>query len=314
MKNRVLSLLILVLMILTFSGCKDEPADGKMKIVTTIFPQYSFVKEIVKDNCNVELVLKPGQDSHNFDPSVATVLAINKADMFIYTGEYMETWANKIIKNLKENGPVVVESSKGIKFEVVEEHQDEHEEEESHEHEYDPHIWTNIKYSIIMVQNISSAICALDPDNSEFYKQNTDEYLKQLTSLDQQFQTLVDNSTNKTLYFVSPFSFYYFVKEYGLDYVSLYSTCSTEVEPTATAITQMISQIKANNVKYIYKKELVSSSVPTTIANNTNTTILTLHSAHNVTVDEFKNNISYLKIMQQNLEVLKVGLVSNGSN
>lgn len=310
MKKKLLIILVLISGIFLITSCKDNKDEDKLKIVTTIFPQYSFTKEIVGNLCDVDVVLKPGQDSHNFDPSISTVFSINKADMFIYTGEHMETWANKIISNIKEDGPAVVEAAKGIEFEIVEEDQDEHAGDSGdHKHNYDPHVWTSITYSMQMVQTISSAICAIDPDNAEIYKENTKNYLSKLTALDQEFKDLVKQAVNKTLYFVSPFSFYYFVKEYGLEYVSLYNTCSTEVEPSATDIIKMINLIKEQKVKYIYKKELMSDDVPNTIAKETKTTVQVLHSGHNVSVDDFQKNITYLDIMKKNLEVLKKGLL-----
>ena len=112
MRKRLLSLLLIIIILFTLSACNQSVDNGKIKIVTTIFPQYSFTKEIVKDLCDVEVVLTPGQDSHNYDPSVNTVISIRNADMFIYTCDEMETWATKLISSL--NKETVVKAYEGI--------------------------------------------------------------------------------------------------------------------------------------------------------------------------------------------------------
>ena len=129
MHKKLLNVLTVIVLLFTLVSCKQNTQSDKIKIVTTIFPAYSFTKEIVGDLCDVEVVLKPGQDSHNYDPSVSTVISIRNADMFIYTCDEMETWATKLISTLNKN--TVVMAGKGIELEVV------HEEEHDHDHPVD---------------------------------------------------------------------------------------------------------------------------------------------------------------------------------
>ncbi len=294
-------------------SCDNNSYNEKLDIVTTNFVQYSITNEIVKNKCNVKMVLRPGQDSHSFDPTINVVININKADMFIYTSEHVETWAEKLISKIN-NGPIVVESGKGVAFKAsLHEHQEghNHEDEEDHSghnHSIDPHIWTNIKNAIIMAQNIVNAVISLDPDNKDFYMNNAIAYTQKLTDLEKEYRMFFSENSNVKLFFVSPFSFLYMCEEYDIDYISLYSTCSTEVEPSASDLISMISQIEKAGVKYIYKKELVSSEVADKIAEVTNTKVLVLHSADNVSVEEYQNKITYYEIMKSNLDSLRKGL------
>lgn len=313
MKKFLLSIIVIITMI-GLCSCRKEDNDGKIKIVTTNFVQYSITKEVVKDKCNVKMVLRPGQDNHSFDPTINVVIDINKADMFIYTSEYVETWATKIISKLKHDGPNVIESANGVSFKnSVHEHNDGHthengEDHSDHDHSFDPHIWTNLKNTIIMVQNIANAIISLDPDNKDYYYQNSREFIAKLTILENEYAGFFAGLENPKIFFVSPFSFLYLCEEYNIEYISLYATCSTEVEPSATALINIIEQIKKYGTKYIYKKELVSSDVADKIAEVTNTTVLTLHSADNVSVEEYQKGITYYDIMVSNLNLLKRGL------
>ena len=315
MKNMIKRLFSLVLLFTTLFllvSCVNPVHSNKKTIVTTIFPHYSFTKEIVGDRWNVEVLLKPGQDSHNFDPSVSTVLSINRADIFVYTADEMEPWASKLIENLEGKGPVIVNASKGIDLCLVSEEDHEHEDgsehDPEHHHTYDPHIWTSIKNSIIMVKNILTSICALDPDNANYYRANAEAYIAKLNLLDDDFRSVIDSAKNKKLFFVCPFALYYFVKDYGLEFESLYSTCSTEVEPTAKELIHFIEEIKEHNINYIFNKELMSNDIPNKVAEETKTEILVLHSGNNISLKEYRNGVTYYDILKQNLEVLKKGL------
>lgn len=309
MVKRFTSVLIVIVILFTLSGCKQYVQSDKLKIVTTIFPAYSFTKEIVGDLCDVEVVLKPGQDSHNYDPSVSTVISIRNADMFIYTCEEMEAWATKLISSLNKN--TVVMAGKGIKLEIVSEEEHNHvhpEGEHTHDHSYDPHIWTSIRNSIIMVKNIMTAICGLDPDNSEIYMTNGNAYIQRLEEMDRKFTALFEGHEHHELFFVSPFTLYYFIKDYDLHYHSLYKTCSTEVEVSALDLIAFIKLLKEEDVEYIYTKEFISDTISNKIVDQTGVNVRVLHSGHNITYGDYSKNVSYLDILEQNYEILKEGV------
>jgi len=309
MHKKLLNVLTVIVLLFTLVSCKQNTQSDKIKIVTTIFPAYSFTKEIVGDLCDVEVVLKPGQDSHNYDPSVSTVISIRNADMFIYTCDEMETWATKLISTLNKN--TVVMAGKGIELEVVHEEDHDHDHpkgEHVHEHNFDPHIWTSIRNSIIMVKNIMGAVCGLDPDNSDIYIANGNAYIKKLEAMDKKFIDLFEEYDHMELFFVSPFTLYYFVRDYDLHYHSLYKTCSTEVEVSAADLISFIDLLEEEQAKFIYTKEFMSDTVANKIIDQTGVNLRILHSGHNVTYADYNNNITYLDILEQNYEILKEGV------
>ena len=309
MHKKLLNILTVIVLLFTLVSCKQNTQSDKIKIVTTIFPAYSFTKEIVGDLCDVEVVLKPGQDSHNYDPSVSTVISIRNADMFIYTCDEMETWATKLISTLNKN--TVVMAGKGIELEVVHEEEHDHDHpkgEHVHEHNFDPHIWTSIRNSIIMVKNIMGAVCGLDPDNSDIYIANGNAYIKKLEAMDQKFIDLFKEHEHMELFFVSPFTLYYFVRDYDLHYHSLYKTCSTEVEVSAADLISFIDLLEEEQAKFIYTKEFMSDTVANKIIDQTGVNLRILHSGHNVTYADYNNNVTYLDILEQNYEILKEGV------
>lgn len=327
--KKIIFVILIINLFLSLSACSVSSKDnGKLNVVTTLFPQYDFAKQIVGDKGTVELLLAPGIEAHSYDPTPADIIKINESDLFIYTGENMEVWAADIIESLENEvnvlnvseGIELIKSEDGDNHEDSEKHEDadEHEESESddedennhngHNHIYDPHIWTSPVIAKQMLNNILEEIVKEDPENEAYYRENADNYLKELDEIDSQFRTLADEADIKTIYFADKFAMYYFVEEYGFSYVSAYDSCSAETEPSAKLVAKMVDEVKKNEVKAIYYAELSNHKAADTISKETNTKKLLLHSCHNVSKDEFNKGVTYVSLMKQNLENLKVGL------
>lgn len=289
------------------SGFSDD--SGKIKISATLFPQYDFARQIAGDKAEITLILPSGMDSHSYEPTPSDIININKSDLFIYTGEYLESWANDIVGDIDTDKTHVLDVSSGIQLVKEEdEHHHDDEDEEGHHHEYDPHIWTSPVIAMQMADNIAEALCETDSINSDYYKQNAENYKKQLQELDSEFKEIVADGKRNTIYFGGKFALYYFTQEYGLDYVSAFDSCSGETEPSAKVMSEMISSIKENNIPVIYYEEIAEPTVANMIADETGAKPLLFHSCHNVTPEDFKNGTTYIDLMKQNAVNLREGL------
>ncbi len=340
----------------------SDDSDKKIKIVATLFPQYDFARQIAGDYADVTLLLPPGMESHSYDLRPSDMIEIRESDMFIYTGKYMETWAQTIIDCL-DDSVMVVDVSDGIVLEKEEdyfvdeidehdghsdtgvsdghddadehdeyhsdtdehddhdEHHDdadehEHEDGESHSshshaghnHEYDPHIWTSPVYAMQMVENILDALVTKDPQHEAEYRQRAEEYIGKLAEVDAAFRQVSEEALHKTIFFGGRFAMTYFVREYGFGCVSAYHDCSAESEPSISSVMKMIDEIRKSGAKAVFYEELVDPKVARTIAEETGVKLLLLHSAHNVSRQEYENGVTYLDIMWQNVKNLEEGL------
>ena len=168
-------LLAIFLFLILLAGCSSAPTpDKNLKVVATLFPQYDFAKAIGGDKINITLLLKPGTDSHSFEPTGTDMLEISDSDIFIYTGEAMESWAQTILDSVAQNNLRVLNVSEGIEVAYINEHEHSHlEDNEDHSHGvYDPHIWTDPQNAEIIVSNILKAFIDADPENKTYYTQN----------------------------------------------------------------------------------------------------------------------------------------------
>lgn len=301
-------------LILGLAGCNTiqenkQTDSGKLQIITTLFPQYDFARQIAGDLAEVTLLLPPGTEAHTYEPSPADIIKIQKADVFIYTGKYMERWAEGIIGGLDQTKTHVLDVSEGVSL-VEEAEEPGHTEEDSaaHTHQLDPHIWTSPYNAVIMAEHIRDALCAADPTHTQAYTQNAAVYIEQLLQLDSDFQALADGAAHKKIMFGGRFAMYYFAQRYGIDYDAAYDSCSSETEPGARLVANIIDQMKAEGIGVVYYEEMSNHAVADSIAAETGAKALLLHSCHNVTKEELAGGATYLSLMRQNYENLKEGL------
>lgn len=285
----------------------DNRDNGKLKIISTVFPPYDLARQIAGDNADISILLPPGSESHTYEPTAKEILEIQNCDIFLYIGGENEQWAEKIISSNKSDSVKTVKLIDCVKtLEEADLHEEEHHEE--HSHEADEHIWTSPKNEQLMLTAVYNAICEADPENKAVYTKNKDSYNEQLSELDKAYKEAVDNAKNKTIIIADKFPFRYLAEEYGLDCYAAFSSCSDESEPSAAAMTSLISKIKEQNIPVVYYLEFSSTKVADTLCSETGASSLMLHSCHNVSKEDLEKGISYVDLMKKNLENLKTAL------
>jgi len=310
-KINVLVIFIICMMLNLFS-CTDVnanmfPDNGKINIMTSLFPQYDFARHIGGSRTNVILILPPGTESHMFDPRPADMLNIYNSDLFLYTGDYMEPWAGELVKGIPEdNKLVVVDCSKGIEF--IHEEYEQNSLRHSHEHAPDPHIWLDPSLAMLMIDNILAALCEIDAENADYYIQNADNYKKTLKTLDEDIFTAIEQAERDVLVFGGRFAYIYFLNRYNLNYVTVYDSCSTNAEPSVKKVNDVTNFIKENKIPCIYHEEFAYPSLARAIAGAANISYELFSTAHNVTKTDFDNGVTFIDIMYRNLENIKKGL------
>lgn len=345
MKKNVSFLIVLILifsiivaLIINFTKT-DSTESEKIEIIATLFPQYDFAKQIGGDKVNVTLLLPPGTESHTYEPTPQDMVNINNSDLFIYTGEEMEPWANNLISGMKDNINVL-DLSKTVNLINSEEFEEKHtsvtnentninetiggnektenghgheenniEREDKHQHSYDPHIWLNPLYAIKMVESIEYQLSQIDPENAEYYKQNANQYIEQIRQLDKDFEETVNSSKSKKVAFGGAFAYAYFIERYNLEFISAYETCGENSEPSTTQVKDVIDYINENNIPVIFYKEYSTGNVAKTISEATGAKMLIFYTAHNVSKEDLEAGATYVSIMRKNLDNLKQSLL-----
>ena len=193
------------------------------------------------------------------------------------------------------------------------EHGDEHEHDEEHEnheheHETDEHIWLSLKNAKLLVESITDLVVEMDRENELVYEKNCNDYVEKLNALDQEYEQLVNASEKKTVVVGDRFPFRYLMDDYGISYYAAFAGCSAETEASFETVTFLAGKIDELSLKSILVLENAETKLAETIKQNTTTkdqNILHMDSIQTVTQTDIANGFTYLKAMQENLEVLK---------
>jgi zinc transport system substrate-binding protein len=330
MKKIVVVSVALLIITLGVTGCspntaaKNSDNPGKISIVTTIFPVYDFARAIAGDQAELTMLVKPAAEVHSYDPSPADIIKIQEADVFIYIGGENDAWVSTILDSMDTSNksiirlmdavkPVAEETVEGMEAEeelVTAERTPTESEAAEPDTEYDEHIWTAPKNAILMVDEIAAALVEIDAQNAATYTNNAAAYTAQIQAVDDDIAGIVAASPNKLLVFGDRFPFRYFVDEFGLEYKAAFPGCSTDTEASAGTLAYLMNTIQEKNIKYVFYLELSNQNIARAISEQTGAQLLLLHSAHNVTKDDFEAGVTYVSIMQQNAENLRKGLTN----
>lgn len=318
MKKAGISLIILIIIVISaiciFNQTnKIEKKEGKIEVITSIYPVYDFTKQIAGDKANVIMLLPPGVEIHDYEPTPQDIIEIKGADLFLYLGKQLEPWGETITSGIdsQEN---IRDISQGIQLLENEEFEKEYMQESNDEHDehekYDTHIWLDPSKSIELVKNIEKELVQKDPQNKEYYEKNAEEYINKLKKLDNDFQEVVRNAKKDEIAFGGPFSYAYFIKRYNIKFVTAYDSCGENGEPSVEKIFKVIQEIKKENLPVVFLKELSSGNIVKTISEETGAKILEFNSVHTVTQKQLDDGETYLSIMYKNLENLKQAMQS----
>ena len=344
MKKIIALLLVLLMTAGMLAGCGKQKDDDttdttdKLSIVTTIFPEYDWVRQILgdkADNADVTMLLDNGVDLHSYQPTADDIVKISDCDLFIYVGGESYGWVEDALKNATNKDMKVVnllevlgdkvkneevvegmqeeehEHEDGEEHEEGEEHEHEEGEEHEHEEEADEHVWLSLKNAEVLVGTISNALQEVDPGNKDAYAANADAYVKKLSALDAEYQTAVDNAARKTVLFGDRFPFRYLVDDYGLNYYAAFVGCSAETEASFETISFLAKKVDELKLPCVLTIEGKNHKIAETIVKNTapkSQKILTMDSMQSTTSKDVASGTTYFSVMEKNLAVLKEAL------
>lgn len=337
MKKSIKSLLAVLLAGTVLFGCGQSASvnsdgtavagDVKQKetisVVTTIFPEYDWVREITKGNDNVDItmLLDNGVDLHSYSPTVDDIAKISTCDLFIYVGGESDGWVEDVLAEATNKDMVVINLLDVLgdtvkEEELVEGMQGEEEEEEDAEEEeegpeYDEHVWLSLKNAKVLCQNINEQMDQVDEANKDLYDANTTAYINALDALDQEYKAVVADANRKTVLFGDRFPFRYMVEDYDLDYYAAFVGCSAESEASFETIAFLAGKVDELGLPVIFKIEGSDGKIAETIKETSkekNQEILTMNSMQSITSQDVADGVAYLSCMEGNLEVLKKAL------
>ncbi len=297
-------------------GCSGgETADSADKplIITTIFPAYDFARQVFGDTAEVRMLLKPGQESHSYDPSAKDIVEINGCDLFVYNGGESDQWVESVL----QAAPDVETFRMTDAVSLLDEEHSEGMQEDDHDHdhadgdeeEYDEHVWTSPDNAAAIVRALGSRAKALFPDSAAELDSNTESYAAQIEEIDGRLKALLDGE-QRYFIFGDRFPLLYFFKHYGLNYYAAFPGCGSETEPSAQTVTFLLDKLgQPDAVKAVFCIELSGRKLADVLAEDSGLDVVEFHSCHNITADDFAAGETYVSLMERNLQTLEKVLV-----
>lgn len=311
--RRVLALILCALLLCGCAARAPQEEDGKLHVVTTLFPYYDFARAVAGDAAEVTLLLSPGREAHSFEPTPLDAVHIARADVFVYNGGESEEWVEDMLEAAGENiGTIVcmMDSVDARAEEFVEGMQgaEEEEDEDSDEIEYDEHVWTSPKNAIVLCEALCDALCDADSANAETYRANCEAYVAELRDLDARFCALRQGASRDLLVFADRMPLLYFCKEYDLRYRAAFHGCSSDTEPSLATLKFLIDKVADEGVPVVYTVDLDSQKIAEVVAESTGAEIERLWSLQTISRAAFDAGETYVTMMERNLKALERGL------
>ena len=306
----------------------------KLSLVCTSFPPFDLARSVAGDQAELTMLLKPGAESHTYEPTPQDIKKIAEADLFITVGGENDAWVDHLLDSLGDKKPEIfklVEAVDTVEEELVEgmedeeehEHEHAHEHESSHkidkdkakheaneddEHEIDEHVWTAPKNFSLMAEKLASSLAEMDQEHAERFAENARTTAQQFDKLDKEIRQIVDHAKRKTLIFADRFPLRYFADAYGLDYFAAFSGCSVNTEASPKTVAFLIDKVKEEKIPVVFSIEFSSGQMADAVCEATGAKHRTFHSCHNISADELARGETTLSLMEKNLEVLKEAL------
>ncbi len=291
--KRIILLLCAAVCALAGASCAENTDNDKISVYASFYAMYDFAREIGGDRINLYNVCPTGTEPHDFEPTAADMAQISEADVFIYNGLGMESWADSVA-NILGNNVIVVNTSENVEGVDSHSHNDVH-------HHADVHIWLNPSNAYAQMEAIAEALIKADPENSDYYSERLADCHKKTEQLITDYTTAV--SKFKTFDIITSHEAYGSLCDtFCLSQIAINGT-DNSTDPTPAQLAEITDYIKSNGIKYIFTEPLGTSSVVESVAKDTGCEILVL--------DPFEgnpDNKDYFTVMYENLDSLTTAL------
>lgn len=316
----ILSISIPLAGVRTAEAGTTEDSGKKLKIVTTIFPEYDWTRAVLGDreaDVDLTMLLDNGTDLHSFQPAVKDIMKVSSCDLLIYVGGESDQWIEDALESAQNKDMKTINLMEVLGDTIKEEEtvegmqESDHGHEDEDEKEYDEHVWISLRNASVICGIIAETLEEMDPENKDVYASNAATYQEKLSDLDTEYQNTVDSAKQNTLLFADRFAFRYLVDDYGLNYYAAFYGCSAESEASFKTVTFLADKLDELGLKTVLTIEKSDDRIAQTVIENTETKdqkILELNSMQSITSDEIADGVTYLSVMEDNLNVLKEAL------
>jgi len=304
MVKKYILVMMMIISAMLLASCQNKDRDV-YQIVTTLFPQYDIAKAIAGNEMSVKNVLPFGTDPHSYEITSIDRQYIESSELFIYTSDELENWVDDIslTQTLVLN----------LELELDLEHHD-------HDEEHDVHFWTNPHTMEDMVNVILAHLIEIKPSSADLFTENANAYIETLESHVADLESFLSNYNNDTLtlYIAGHNAMAEFGEYFGLDIVSLFPDFIPDAELSSLELSSFMDALIINNIKAFFIEPLFDQEPLAAITiqsalleQNQTVSYYELHQFHNISQQDFENNVTLLDIFDINIQNIKLIIEEN---
>jgi zinc/manganese transport system substrate-binding protein len=272
----------------------------KTKVVTTFLPMYLFTKAVAGNVADVEILVPPGSEVHEYQATPENVKAIATAKVLVKNGLGVEQFLEDTVKNAQNPKLTEIDASQGIKpLNEISPVEQTAKEEKDHDHEAgNPHVWLDPVLAKQQVTNIRDGLIAADPVNKATYEANAAAYIKELENLNSEYQQTLQKTPTCTFVTFHD-AFPYLAQRYKLKQVAVVEIPEDQLSPAD--VQNAVNAVKKYKVKALFSEPGVDNKLLKSLSQDLKLTLRPLDSLENGETDPQH----YFKAMKANLETLE---------
>lgn len=264
-------------------------ASGHLIVITSLFPVYDFAKIVGGDKATVSLILPAGSEAHAYRPSDTDKEKIKTSAIFFYTSSIMEPWAPALASAVTSKTKILA---------VAENLNDEN---------LDPHVWLDFTKASLMVDNIVAEYKLVDPKNAAYYQQNADNYKQELSKLDSDFEAGLKNCKLHEFISGGHDTFGYLAKRYNLKYQAAQGFVPDD-SLDVKKVLRLSRELEDSKQPYVYYEESIMPYIAELMYQESGSKKMPLNAAHNIGKFDIESGITFISLMRNDLDTLKIGL------
>jgi zinc/manganese transport system substrate-binding protein len=268
-------------------------AEDRVNVVASFSILVDFVKNVGGDKVDVTTLVGPNGDVHVFAPAPSDARKNADAKLLVINGLGLEGWLPRLVQAAGSKA-VIVTASEGVT-------------PLRRGAEADPHAWQSVANAKIYVTNIRDALAAADPGDAAVFRTNAARYLAELDGLDAEVRAAIARIPPERRKVITTHNaFGYFAATYGVEFAAPVGV-STETEPSARDIADLIQQIKAGRIPAVFLENLSDDRLIRRVAAETGAKAGgTLYS--DSLTGEKGDAPTYIELVRHNIKVLTSAL------
>lgn len=284
---------VLIGVALIGAGCGGSGGNGDNVVAVATTTQVGdFVREVGGEAVEVEQLLQPNSDPHDYEPRPSDVQAVAEADVIYASGEGLDEWIEEVAADSGTDAEIV-DLGAVAPISLSD----------------DPHWWHDPRNAEAAVAEIERTLAQADPSNKEEFAANAAAYEKELKALDAGIAACIDSVPVAQRKLVTDHdAFDYFANRYGIEVVgAVIPSQTTQAQPSAKELSELADTIEAEGVKAIFPESSLSSKVADAIAAQTG--VSAEYTLYGDTLGpEGSDGATYVQMMEANADAVVRGL------